>query len=94
MRRKLLPIVAGVDEAGRGSVIGPLIVAAASFTETDEKKLASLGVKDSKALSPKKRKKLVSKIMKIANSYTYFELQPWAIDKVVKRGKKLNLEKK
>jgi ribonuclease HII len=89
MWRTLLLIVAGVDEAGRGSVIGPLIIAAASFSETDEKKLSSLGVKDSKSLSPNKRTKLASKIITIANSYSYFELQPWAIDKVVKRGKRL-----
>ena len=43
----------GVDEAGRGPVIGPLVVCA--FASISQSSLRELGVKDSKDLSPKKR---------------------------------------
>ena len=46
----------GVDEAGRGSVIGPLVVCA--FASISQSHLMELGVKDSKDLSVKKREEL------------------------------------
>ncbi len=46
-------IYCGIDEAGRGSVMGPMVVGILR-TASDEG-LLSLGVKDSKKLSPKRR---------------------------------------
>jgi len=46
----------GVDEAGRGSVIGPLVVC--SFASISQEDLRALGVKDSKDLSKKRRNEL------------------------------------
>ena len=46
----------GVDEAGRGPVIGPLVVCA--FAADSREYLIELGVKDSKDLSVKKREAL------------------------------------
>ena len=46
----------GVDEAGRGPVIGPLVVCA--FASESQSDLRELGVKDSKFLSKKKRNEL------------------------------------
>ena len=46
----------GVDEAGRGSVIGPLVVCA--FASISQTHLKELGVKDSKDLTKKKRDEL------------------------------------
>lgn len=46
----------GVDEAGRGSVIGPLVVC--SFASISQTELIELGVKDSKDLTKKKREEL------------------------------------
>ena len=46
----------GVDEAGRGPVIGPLVVCA--FASVSTSQLAEFGVKDSKDLSKKKRDEL------------------------------------
>ncbi|KUK00235.1 MAG: Ribonuclease HII, partial [Thermococcales archaeon 44_46] len=48
----------GIDEAGRGPVIGPLVIAAVVVDESRIGELESLGVKDSKKLTPKKREEL------------------------------------
>jgi len=81
--------VAGVDEAGRGCVIGPLVIAAVLFEEETLQKLREIGVKDSKKLSPKKREKLFEEIKKHALDYRIFEIQPRVIDKVVFRSQPL-----
>ena len=52
-------IIAGGDEAGRGAVIGPLVVSMICISKAREKKLAEIGVRDSKLLSPKKREFLL-----------------------------------
>ncbi|MCK5548891.1 MAG: ribonuclease HII, partial [Thermoplasmata archaeon] len=46
-------MICGIDEAGRGPVIGPLVVAGVKVD--DESKLTELGVRDSKKLSPRQR---------------------------------------
>ncbi|MEM1927784.1 MAG: ribonuclease HII [Acidilobaceae archaeon] len=48
----------GIDEAGRGSVIGELFVAAIVIRDADEEHLLKLGVKDSKRLSERQRRDL------------------------------------
>jgi ribonuclease HII len=62
-----LKVIAGVDEAGRGSVLGPLVVAGVSIEESRVRKLSELGVKDSKLLTPQKRSKLYREIKKVAS---------------------------
>ncbi len=81
--------VAGVDEAGRGSAIGPLVVAGVAFPEDMLEVLSDLGVKDSKELTAKKRESLAKEIESISSGVRYFELQPRSIDAVVTRGLKL-----
>ena len=81
--------VAGVDEAGRGCVIGPLVVAAALFREETLPALKEMGVKDSKKISPKKRERLAEEIKRHALDFRVFEIQPSVIDKVVFRSKPL-----
>ena len=46
-------MVIGVDEAGKGPVLGPMVVSAIACENQDE--LREIGVRDSKALTPKKR---------------------------------------
>lgn len=53
-------MICGVDEAGKGAVIGPLVVAAVGCAHEDE--LASLGVRDSKLLTPRQREVLAGEI--------------------------------
>lgn len=81
--------IAGVDEAGRGCAIGPLVIAAVLLEEETIPILKELGVKDSKKLSPRKREKLAEEIKKHAIDHKVFELQPKVIDKVVFRSKPL-----
>ena len=49
-------MICGVDEAGKGPVIGPLVVAAVKVDNA--KDIENLGFKDSKQLTPKRRKEL------------------------------------
>lgn len=50
----------GIDEAGRGPVLGPLVVAALQVKS--EQCLEELGVRDSKKLKPKRREKLYQEL--------------------------------
>jgi len=75
-------LLVGVDEAGRGCVIGPLFLAAFAITEDDYliDKLNSLGVRDSKLLLSKKRDELAKEIKKIAHYYKVARISPRLID--------------
>ena len=55
-------MICGVDEAGKGSVLGPMVIAAVGVTSASV--LDGLGVKDSKELSPKERERLYGLIRK------------------------------
>ena len=49
-------MICGCDEAGRGPVLGPLVVAGVSFK--DDLKLVELKVRDSKKITPKRNKQI------------------------------------
>ncbi len=83
-------IIAGIDEAGRGAVMGPLVLAGISIEEKDEKKLKRIGAKDSKLLTPKKRESLVEKIEKIAKDIFVIKTAACKIDNYRKQGINLN----
>ncbi|MGA9087214.1 MAG: ribonuclease HII [Methanoregula sp.] len=55
-------MICGVDEAGKGSVLGPMVVAAVGAQSADV--FSDLGVKDSKDLTQKERERLFSLIKK------------------------------
>lgn len=73
----------GIDEAGRGSVIGPLIMGAVSVDAETLNIYTSSEITDSKKLSPQKREKLFDIIAE--TSFTHFTevLEPREIDKAV-----------
>lgn len=73
-------LVGGVDEAGRGSIIGPLVVAGISIWETKIAQLTELGVRDSKALTPKARARLFGEIMKVSNTVYVSKINPVEVD--------------
>jgi ribonuclease HII len=83
-------LVAGVDEAGRGCVIGPLVIAGVLIKEESLPVLKQLGVKDSKLLSPKKRESLALEIIRIAEKHLVVKLSPAEIDHAVDSGRKLH----
>lgn len=64
-----MALIIGIDEAGRGPVIGPMVIAGVVIKEEDEHKLIDIKVKDSKQLSALQREKLFDKIKQIAYDY-------------------------
>ena len=79
----------GVDEAGRGCLLGPLTVAGVSATPVGLRALRALGVKDSKLLSPNRRDELFPKILEACASVYWVNISPFEIDAVVTKGKRL-----
>jgi ribonuclease HII len=55
-------MISGIDEAGRGAVIGPLVICIASIDKMDEYKLKEMGARDSKKLTRGRRETLFPKI--------------------------------
>jgi len=86
--------VCGVDEAGRGSLVGPLVIAGVSINRTKIRKLKSMGVRDSKKLTPSQREKLYKKIIKFADNYYVAKINPSTIDRSVHKHDLNNLEAK
>ena len=86
-----MELIGGIDEAGRGAVIGPMVIAGVTIDIKSEKKLKTLGVKDSKALKPKKREMLYDHIQKIAKDIIVLKVAPCRIDTYRKMG--MNLDK-
>lgn len=73
----------GIDEAGRGAVIGPLVMAGVEVTKYAIEQLKELKVRDSKQLTPSQRERLYDEINKIVRA-TYIEIAfPTEIDKWV-----------
>jgi len=83
-------LVAGVDEAGRGCVIGPLVVAGVAMQTETLPLLTELGVKDSKLLSAKKREALYPQIIKLTQNHHIIKILPAQIDEVVRSSRKLH----
>lgn len=86
--------VCGVDDAGRGSMLGPLVIAGISLDKTKIRELSSLGVKDSKQLSPKSREALYKKIIELTDDYYVARISPKSIDASVKNHDLNQLEAK
>lgn len=80
MRNRNCGLYVGLDEAGRGSCIGPLIVSMVAVDDAGLKTLMELGVKDSKKLTPQKRLEMFPSII-IASTYVAVRaVQPYEID--------------
>ncbi len=76
-------LVGGVDEAGRGSIVGPLVVAGIGIRESKIALLREMGVKDSKALNPKARARLFGEIMNVIDSVCIHKVDPVEVDSSV-----------
>jgi len=82
--------VAGVDEAGRGCVIGPLVIAGVMTRKENLHVLVELGVKDSKLLTPKQREVLYPAIIQLTEKVSIIKIMPDQIDKVVESSRRLH----
>jgi len=78
-------VIAGVDDAGRGPVIGPLIIAGVGFIETEVHLLQKWGVRDSKGLTPRKRRELFTLIKRISHKISIKVIDVSVIDSAVFR---------
>ena len=87
-------ILGGIDEAGRGSVMGPLVIAGISLDSEGIKFLQKEGVIDSKKMSPSKREHLYPKIISCAKSVYICRINPKTIDSYVNQNKLNILESK
>jgi len=72
----------GIDEVGKGAIFGPVFAAAVVFTEKNKLILNQFGVKDSKKLTPKKRKLLLPKILLLSSDYGIGQSSAREIDKL------------
>ena len=79
-------MICGVDEAGKGPVLGPLVVAAVAVKNAKE--IENLGIKDSKQLNATKRKEL-AKLIKERYDYAVEIIEAETVDKY-RRQNKLN----
>ncbi len=83
-------LIAGIDEAGRGPLAGPLVCACVIMPKTD----LIEGIDDSKKLSAKKRECLFDKITEKAIAYSIIEIDEKTIDEInILNATKLGMKK-
>jgi ribonuclease HII len=78
----MVPKVLGIDEAGRGSVLGPLVVGGFLVERNRLEELSALGVRDSKLLSREQREKLFDGLKDLGERIA-IEIPPKEIDSAV-----------
>jgi len=71
--------ILGLDEAGRGCVLGPLVVGAFCCTDEDLEEVVRSGATDSKKLSKKKRQEILKKLPSLGQTHR-LEVSPKQID--------------
>jgi ribonuclease HII len=82
--------IVGIDEAGRGPIIGPMVMCGFAIEAGQEKELELLGVKDSKLLSPSARERIAAVLEKKYQFHRVI-ISPIEIDGMVGNGKTKNL---
>jgi len=85
-----MTLICGIDEAGRGPVIGPMVMAGIVIEKADIPKLKAIGVKDSKLLTKEKREELFIKIKSIVKAHKIIIISPKEIDEALE-SENLNL---
>ncbi|MBA1342708.1 MAG: Ribonuclease HII [ANME-2 cluster archaeon] len=74
--------IVGIDEAGKGPVIGPMCVAGVLMEEGRMHLIDGLGLKDSKKLTPKRREFFDGEIKKIVDGWFVLEVSAHQIDEL------------
>ncbi len=77
-------LVCGVDEAGRGPVIGPMVMACVVADDDGLRRLRQMGVKDSKKLTPARRLELEPMVKEAAVEWRTVHISPREIDRTRK----------
>ncbi|MBI4100803.1 ribonuclease HII [Candidatus Microgenomates bacterium] len=80
--KKSFRVVIGVDEVGRGSWVGPLVVAACAFSQSGKIQIEKLGIDDSKALKTRHREKLSELIKKHCLGWSIGEVGVGTINRI------------
>ena len=80
----------GIDDAGRGPIIGPMVLAGCLAQEELESEFKEAGVKDSKMLTQKRREQLAELIREKAVDYKLVKIDPEEIDSSLNGGVNLN----
>jgi ribonuclease HII len=80
----------GIDDAGRGPVIGPLVIAGCLIEEEVADLLRKKGVKDSKQVLPEKREILAKAIREVATDFYIVQSSATEIDSTLRSGINLN----
>jgi ribonuclease HII len=83
-------LIIGIDDAGRGPVLGPMCLAGIIIRKETEKELKDSGVADSKLLTPKKRESLIENIKQKSLGWKTFLVTPAEIDTGFGMGLNLN----
>jgi ribonuclease HII len=83
-------LVLGIDDAGRGPVIGPMVLAGVLMDEKTERELKKLGVKDSKQLTQRRREFFAEKIKAAVETFEIVLAHPEEIDGKNYKGINLN----
>jgi len=83
-------LILGIDDAGRGPVIGPMILAGCLVDEKTEKEFKKMGVRDSKQLTDKRREFLANIIKEKAETFEVTISHPREIDGSNGNGVNLN----
>jgi ribonuclease HII len=81
----------GVDEAGRGAWVGPLVVGAVAIPPGALEQVRASGARDSKTLSPTARERVYDRLAEVATARSV-ELPPSEIDRHVRQGRLNELE--
>lgn len=74
------PIIAGLDEAGRGPLAGPVVGAAVILPNNAN--ISAIGINDSKKISEHKREEIYSQIINIAVDFAIGVVEVEEIDKI------------
>jgi ribonuclease HII len=79
--------ILGIDEAGRGPVLGPLVLCGAVLSQSKINDLVDLNPIDSKKLTHKQRLSYEKGLKNILDDYKILVVEPFEIDTYVKRNK-------
>jgi len=82
--------IIGIDEAGRGPVIGPFVMCGVQIQQKDEEKLRAMGVRDSKQLTRKRREFLFDMVKTVVEKFHLVLFSPSELDAMMLRGINLN----